>query len=80
MFGRFTATRRIAEAEAAASAPPAPVEIPPADAPPLQLVAELPKLEPNPEPAPSNSPLHRTRTGALLHRQRYTFRVAGSRR
>src|SRR5882762_2700153 len=56
MFGRFTATRRIAEAEVAASAP-APVEIPPADAPPLQLVAELPKLEPNPEPAPSNSPL-----------------------
>ena len=56
MFGRFTATRRIAEAEAAASAP-APVEIPPADAPPLQLVAELPKLEPNPEPVSSNSPL-----------------------
>ena len=56
MFGRFTATRRIAEAEAAASAP-APVEIAPAEAPPLALVAELPKLEPNPEPAPSNSPL-----------------------
>src|SRR5215210_4094603 len=56
MFGRFTATRRIAEVEAAvaAAASAAPPEV---AAPSLQMVAELPKLEPNPEPAPSVSPL-----------------------
>ena len=31
--------------------------LPPVEAPSLQAVAELPKLEPNPEPAPSISPL-----------------------
>ena len=55
MFGRFTASRRIAEVEAAvaaaAAAPPA------VEAPNLQMVQELPKLEPTPEPAPSISPL-----------------------
>src|SRR5437868_3200678 len=59
MFGRFTATRRIAEAQAAAvAAAAAPVaELSPAEAPSLQMVAELPKLEPTAEPAPSISPL-----------------------
>src|SRR5215813_3969474 len=62
MFGRFTATRRIAEAQAAvaAGAAPAPVEadIPAVEAPSLQMVAELPKLDaPMPEPAPASSPL-----------------------
>src|SRR5438309_2645705 len=58
MFGRFTATRRITEAAAAIAAPAAEVPVlPPAEAPSLQMVAELPKLEPNAEPAPSNSPL-----------------------
>src|SRR2546430_12165058 len=56
MFGRFTATRRIAEAEAAANAP-APVEIAPTDAPRLQMAAQRPKLEAAAEPAPSISPL-----------------------
>ena len=56
MFGRFTATRRITEAAIAAPAAEVPV-LPPEEAPSLQLVQELPKLEPNPEPAPSNSPL-----------------------
>src|SRR5215213_10563597 len=55
MFGRFTASKRIAEAEAAAVA--ATVELPSVEAPPLQAVAELPKLQPNPEPAPSVSPI-----------------------
>ena len=62
MFGRFTATRRIAEAQAAASAAsvraPATSELPAVEAPSLQMVAELPKLDaPAPEPAPSVSPL-----------------------
>ncbi|MFL5138432.1 MAG: CpaF family protein [Microvirga sp.] len=61
MFGRFTATRRIAEAQAAASAPaaaPSTVELPSVEAPSLQMVAELPKLEEsNPEPIASVSPL-----------------------
>src|SRR5688572_31688719 len=58
MFGRFTATRRIAEAQAAAAtAAAAPAELPPEEAPSLSTVQELPRLEPNPEPAPSNSPL-----------------------
>jgi len=58
MFGRFTATRRITEATAAIAAPAADIPVlPPEEAPSLQLVQELPKLEPNPEPAPSNSPL-----------------------
>src|SRR5947209_20159363 len=61
MFGRFTATRRIAEAQGAASAPaavPSTVELPSVEAPSLQMVAELPKLEePNPEPIVSVSPL-----------------------
>src|SRR3954465_5489248 len=61
MFGRFTATRRIAEAQAAAGAPgpsPTALELPAAKEPSLQMVAELPKLDaPNPEPAPSSSPL-----------------------
>src|SRR6187402_2990147 len=56
MFGRFTATRRIAEAQAAAAAAPA-ADLPAVEAPSLQMVAELPKLDaPAPEPAPS-SPL-----------------------
>src|SRR5262249_51151608 len=64
MFGRFTATRRIAEAQAAAVAAsaPAPVmdaaELPAVEAPSLQMVAELPKIDaPALEPAPSASPL-----------------------
>src|SRR5215212_6882258 len=58
MFGRFTASRRIAEVEAAvAAAATAPEPLPVVEAPSLQVVAELPKLEPNPEPAPSVSPL-----------------------
>src|SRR5829696_7682363 len=58
MFGRFTASRRIAEAQAAAAGATAPVtELPPVEAPSLQMVAELPTLEPNVEPAPSVSPL-----------------------
>jgi hypothetical protein len=57
MFGRFTATRRIAEVQAAASAAAPIAELAPAEAPSLQMVAELPKLEPNAEPAPSISPL-----------------------
>src|SRR5215208_1119448 len=58
MFGRFTASRRIAEVEAAvAAAAAAPASLPVVEAPSLQVVAELPKLEPNPEPAPSVSPL-----------------------
>ena len=61
MFGRFTATRRIAEAQAAASAPvvaPTTLELPAVEAPSLQMVAELPKLEaPASEPSPSTSPL-----------------------
>ena len=56
MFGRFTATRRIAEAQAAAVAAPI-AELAPSEAPSLQMVAELPKVEPTPEPAPSVSPL-----------------------
>jgi pilus assembly protein CpaF len=56
MFGRFTASKRIAEAEAAAAAAP-PFELAPIEAPSLQAVAELPRLEPNPEPTPSVSPL-----------------------
>src|SRR5881396_558312 len=57
MFGRFTATRRITEA-AAIAAPAAEIPaLPPEEAPSLSMVRELPKLEPNPEPAPSNSPL-----------------------
>ena len=55
MFGRFTATRRIAEAQAAATA--ATAELPPTEAPSLQMMAELPKLEAIAEPAPSISPL-----------------------
>src|SRR5262245_44632665 len=64
MFGRFTATRRIAEAEAAANAAAAPVlpplplapeAVPVVEAPPLQVVQELPK--PEAEPAPSVTPL-----------------------
>jgi pilus assembly protein CpaF len=76
MFGRFTATRRIAEAQAAAVASasaPAPVtDLPPAEAPSLQMVAELPKLEPNPEPVPSSmSPLREKLLDAKvrLHRR-----------
>ena len=58
MFGRFTASRRIAEAEAAATAAAlAPPPLPPVEPPSLQAVQELPKLEPNPEPSPSISPL-----------------------
>src|SRR3954453_13548555 len=59
MFGRFTATRRIAEAQAAASAPsPATSELPSVEAPSLQMVAELPKPDsPASEPTPSVSPL-----------------------
>src|SRR5262249_57791934 len=73
MFGRFPASKRIAEAEAAAAAAVAspfaaasataaaaagaPIELPPSEAPPLQAVAELPKLQPNPEPAPTASPI-----------------------
>ena len=66
MFGRFTATRRIAEAEAAAAASvaatppvsePAAPAAPPEEAPSLQIVQELPALETLPEPAPSISPL-----------------------
>src|SRR5688572_2972716 len=56
MFGRFTASKRIAEAEAAAATAP-PVELAPIEAPSLQAVAELPRLEPNPDPTPSVSPL-----------------------
>src|SRR6266700_1121085 len=57
MFGRFTATRRITEAAAVAT-PAAEIPVlPPEEAPSLSLVQDLPKLEPNPEPAPSNSPL-----------------------
>jgi len=60
MFGRFTATRRIAEAEAAASTAAAAPEIvvapaPAEDAPSLQMVQELPKAEA--ELAPSITPL-----------------------
>jgi pilus assembly protein CpaF len=63
MFGRFTSTKRIAEAEAAAAAhaaaPFAAPEFsaePPIDAPSLQAVAELPKIETT-EAAPSITPL-----------------------
>src|SRR5690348_436247 len=70
MFGRFTATRRIAEAEAAAqvaathtdfaaaAAPPLPeAPSPPAEAPAvaLEVVQQLPR--PEPEAAPSVTPL-----------------------
>src|SRR5947209_20186542 len=62
MFGRFTATRRISEAQIAAAGAPAPApttaELPAVEAPSLQMVSELPKFDaPNPEPAPSVSPL-----------------------
>jgi len=63
MFGRFTATRRIAEAQAAATTASAPfptaaAELPAVEAPSLQMVAELPKLDaPAAEPAPAASPL-----------------------
>ena len=62
MFGRFTATRRIAEAHAASTASRAPAstpsELPAIEAPSLQMVAELPKLDaPAAEPAPAASPL-----------------------
>ena len=63
MFGRFTATKRIAEAEAAAAAhaaapfaAPPPLAEPPIEAPSLQTVAELPKIETT-ESAPSITPL-----------------------
>src|ERR1700736_2870929 len=56
MFGRFTATRRITEAAAIAAPADIPA-LPPEEVPSLSVVQELPKLEPNPEPAPSNSPL-----------------------
>src|SRR3954453_14939020 len=59
MFGRFNATRRFTEAEdaqSAATTAPLP-ELPPEEAPSLSMVQELPKLEPNPDPTPSNSPL-----------------------
>ena len=63
MFGRFTATKRIAEAEAAAAAhaaapfaAPPPLAEPPMEAPSLQTVAELPKVETT-ESAPSITPL-----------------------
>jgi len=74
MFGRFTATRRIAEAQAAAASAsaPAPAELPPVEAPSLQTVAELPKLEPNPEPVPASmSPLREKLLDAKvrLHRR-----------
>ena len=43
MFGRFTASRRIAEVEAAvAAAATAPEPLPVVEAPSLQVVAELP--------------------------------------
>ncbi|MEA2985398.1 MAG: pilus assembly protein CpaF, partial [Alphaproteobacteria bacterium] len=42
---------------AAVAAAAAPEPLPVVEAPSLQAVAELPKLEPNPEPAPSTSPL-----------------------
>jgi len=63
MFGRFTSTKRIAEAEAAAAAhaaaPFAAPEVsaaPAIEAPSLQAVAELPKIETT-EVAPSITPL-----------------------
>ena len=62
MFGRFTATRRIAEAQAAAAVsvpvPASTAELPAVEAPSLQMVAELPKLDaPAPDPAPAASAL-----------------------
>jgi pilus assembly protein CpaF len=71
MFGRFTATRRIAEAQAAAAAGPhqdvPAAEIPAVDAPSLQLVSELPPSE----PAPAASPLREKLLDAKvrLHRR-----------
>ena len=61
MFGRFTATRRIAEAQAAAAAvtaPPRPRTFPPSRRPACKWWRSCrSSMCPTPEPAPSTSPL-----------------------
>src|SRR3954453_19355307 len=73
MFGRFTATRRIAEAQAAAASASssAPSELPAVEAPSLQMVAELPKLDtPASEPTASVSPPRDKLLDAKVHLHR----------